>query len=387
MTSARPGCMNGSARRSARRSSRAAAAVTSCTSVDRHARPGRWRRGRTPAGRAPCAATVVTVPATPTTDAACADRDRRGAVEGGVDVGRRRPRPPRRSAGRSAGAARCIRTEPMSMRVPRRVGRGRVAEDQLGGAAADVDDQHRRGRRRRAGRGWRRRRTARPPRCPATTSGPTPSRSRTPAANTSPLLASRVAEVAQKRIRSTRVRGDERGVLVDRGERALQRLVGEPAGAVDALAEPDHPDLALEHRDRRGEVGDQQLDRVGAAVDRGDPVMTLDRSRLTQGPAAHQSPSRSSTSSPSGFTPRPWASAWPASTCRHLTRSGMPPAEMPAISGDLADRGPGGEVGLVRGARTPPPGSGSVAEPVLHLPHQPGRLEGADREAARGQVR
>ena len=29
------------------------------------------------------------------------------------------------------------------------------------------------------------------------------------------------------------------------------------------------------------------------------------------------------------------ASDWPASTCRHLTRSGMPPAEMPSISGTL----------------------------------------------------
>ena len=37
------------------------------------------------------------------------------------------------------------------------------------------------------------------------------------------------------------VRPDQRGVLVDRGERPLQRLVGQPAGAVDVLAEPDHP--------------------------------------------------------------------------------------------------------------------------------------------------
>ena len=62
-------------------------------------------------------------------------------------------------------------------------------------------------------------------------------------------------------------------------------------------------------------------------------MRALDRHGSTQGPDDHQSPSRSSTSSPSGFTPRPWASAWPASTCRHLTRSGIPPAEMPSISG------------------------------------------------------
>ena len=45
------------------------------------------------------------------------------------------------------------------------------------------------------------------------------------------------------------------------------------------------------------------------------------------------SPSAATTSSPRGFTPGPCARDWPASTCRHFTRVGMPPAEMPAISG------------------------------------------------------
>ena len=36
--------------------------------------------------------------------------------------------------------------------------------------------------------------------------------------------------------------------------------------------------------------------------------------------------------SPIGLTPGPAARAWPASACRHFTRVGMPPAEMPAIS-------------------------------------------------------
>ena len=140
--------------------------------------------------------------------------------------------------------------------------------------------------------------------------------------------ASRVAEVAQNRTPGDVVRRDQGGVLVDRRERARQRLVGEPAGRVDALAEPDHPRLA--HAAPCRQVGDQQLDGVGAAVDRGDPGHGV---TTTQGPSAHQSPSRSSTSSPSGFTPGPAASACAASTCRHLTRSGMPPAEMPSISG------------------------------------------------------
>ena len=63
------------------------------------------------------------------------------------------------------------------------------------------------------------------------------------------------------------VLADQRGVLVERGEGARQRLVGQPAGRVDALAEPDDPGLA--DRDV-GQVADQQLDRVGAAVDGGD---------------------------------------------------------------------------------------------------------------------
>src|SRR5690606_17696788 len=40
----------------------------------------------------------------------------------------------------------------------------------------------------------------------------------------------------------------------------------------------------------------------------------------------------SSARSPIGLSPDPAASAWPARACRHLTRSGMPPAENPAIS-------------------------------------------------------
>ena len=52
---------------------------------------------------------------------------------------------------------------------------------------------------------------------------------------------------------------------------------GQPAGGVDALAEPDHPHLPV-HVDQlrdavrlAGDVGDQQPDRIGAAVDGRDP--------------------------------------------------------------------------------------------------------------------
>ena len=47
----------------------------------------------------------------------------------------------------------------------------------------------------------------------------------------------------------------------------------------------------------------------------------------------HHGATRAIASSPSGFTPGPAASAWPTRACRHFTRSGMPPAETPAISG------------------------------------------------------
>ena len=46
----------------------------------------------------------------------------------------------------------------------------------------------------------------------------------------------------------------------------------------------------------------------------------------------HSSRIRVRASSPIGLTPGPAASACPTSTCRHFTRVGMPPAEMPAIS-------------------------------------------------------
>ena len=114
-------------------------------------------------------------------------------------------------------------------------------------------------------------------------------------------------------------------------------------------------------------------------------------SGVTQGPAAHQSPSRSSTSSPSGFTPRPWASDWPASTCRHLTRSGMPPAEMPSISGTSgrgcgrARRAPRGSARAPRGRPRASSGSSPSRSCISFIRPEPSRVP--IREAARGQVR
>ena len=49
-------------------------------------------------------------------------------------------------------------------------------------------------------------------------------------------------------------------------------------------------------------------------------------SGCTHGPLRHHSGSIAMASSPSGLTPGPAAREWPTSTCRHFTRSGMPPA-------------------------------------------------------------
>ena len=54
-------------------------------------------------------------------------------------------------------------------------------------------------------------------------------------------------------------------------------------------------------------------------------------SQQVQAAVSHRPRSRiiSSARSPIGFTPRPAAKACPTSACRHLTRVGMPPAETP----------------------------------------------------------
>ena len=86
-----------------------------------------------------------------------------------------------------------------------------------------------------------------------------------------------------------------------------------------------------------------------------------------------------SASSPKRVDPGPGREAWPTSTCRHFTRFGMPPALMPVDLGDVPERVAAGQVVLVgRGGRRAA-SSGSAAQPVGHLPHQPGRLEAADR--------
>ncbi len=124
--------------------------------------------------------------------------------------------------------------------------------------------------------------------------------------NTSALSASRAADVAQKRVASTSCFAMIAAYSSTAANTRSSAASREPAGAVDALAEPDHAHLAdvLDHPALvRVEVGDQELDGVGAAVDRGDPGHACPSVGPvgTHGPLAHHAPSRSSTSSPSGF--------------------------------------------------------------------------------------
>ena len=99
-------------------------------------------------------------------------------------------------------------------------------------------------------------------------------------------------------------------------------------------------------------------------------------------PLRHHSGRAASASSPSGLTPGPSASAWATSTCRHLTRSGMPPG---GDAGDLRhglDRFARGEVALVSGPvgraparRRPPAARSSRAScpPASRVPTAAGR--------------
>ncbi len=139
------------------------------------------------------------------------------------------------------------------------------------------------------------------------------------------------------------VPADELGGAVERGEGALERLGRERPRAVDTLTEADdlHRPLELVRRPRDGvDVGHEQAQRVRAAVERRDPPgARAHASAGVWGQVAGQPPSaarRSSVSSPIGLTPGPAARACPTRACRHFTRVGIPPQEMPAISGTSA---------------------------------------------------
>src|SRR5664280_244861 len=126
------------------------------------------------------------------------------------------------------------------------------------------------------------------------------------------------------------------GVLPQNGERPGERVRVQPTGPVDFLAEAHdlHPaQHVVQSSGRRVDVGHQQAQRVGAAVQRRNPRRRFAHAGPgTQGGAVSHAQScwpgpanRSSASRPKGLLPGA-ASSCATSTCRHFTRSGIPPA-------------------------------------------------------------
>ena len=145
------------------------------------------------------------------------------------------------------------------------------------------------------------------------------------------------------------------GVIGQRRVGALERGLAEPPRLGHRLTEPDDAQFAMQLGELAApELSDEQPQRVGTAVDACDDHWPsgAGHSDGTQGPPAHQACRRSSTSSPTGLTPGPAASACASKACRHLTRVGMPPALTPSISGTSPSLAPaGGARGLGGGTR------------------------------------
>ena len=269
------------------------------------------------------AATVVTDPARPTrVDASPSGTVSAATADRLVDVG-----VVAAAISSAVGGSECrwrsvSRTQPMS--TERAASTVRVAEHELGRAAADVDDEvaapatlrrqrvaaSRRGTTARllvAGDDLGRRRRAR--RAPPSTKSSrlAASRARRGARRTGPCAAP-----------STRMRCRHSRARPSGCARAPRRRAGRCGRRPRRAARsPSRASRSVE-RAVGVDVGDEQPDRVGAAVDRGDAGHS---STCTHGPSAHHSGSSARASSPSGLTPGPAASECATSTCRHLTRS------------------------------------------------------------------
>ena len=204
---------------------------------------------------------------------------------------------------------------------------------------------------------------------PVSTSGSTPSRASTPSAKTSPFAASRVAEVAQNRIR-----GRRRARAISAAYSSIAANVRSSASSasrpVRSTPWPSRTIRDLAHRDV-GQVADQQLDRVGAAVDRGDQRSLRAPQDVDAGPGRppvaeqveHLVAERVHAAALRRATGRPArAGTSPGRACR---RRRCPRSRARRAR---ASR-PGGEVALVGGA-VGRRQLGVLAEPVLHLLHQ-----------------
>ena len=230
----------------------------------------------------------------------------------------------------------------------------------------------------------RRRRTAPPPR------RRTRPRARPRAArarrrrSTSAFAASRVAEVATNRTRG-RPRSARISAAYSSSAANVRASASSASRPVRSTSWPSRTIRISRDVAPSGSDADQQLDRCWCRSRSRRRVSRHGRRRPGRPPLAElrRAPRRRA-----GSRPRPCASDWAASTCRHLTRSGMPPAEMPSISGTSPRLGAARRGSARARARYAAASSGSSAEPVLHLLHQPRALERADprRRPRAGQV-
>ena len=176
---------------------------------------------------------------------------------------------------------------------------------------------------------------------------------------------------------------------------AFDCLGGQPAGAVDALTEPDDAHVAndVDERAVGGRVGDQQADRVRPAVDRSDAVAARSSRERSSSVMRHAWAGRPPRLEPierlvaERIDPTPGGQRVPDQYVQALHPVGHAARADAVDLLDVPDLLAAGEVRLVRG----PVASGQIgvaAQPVGHLAHQAGRFERADRRggARAGQV-
>ena len=215
-----------------------------------------------------------------------------------------------------------------------------------------------------------------------------PSRARTPATKTWALLASRVADVAQNRTRVapwSRISTAYSSSAANARSSAAWR---ELARTVDTLTEAD-PSASLGTA-TSGRRADQQLDRVGAAVDRSDYLASRRSLRgpahpsvgrpSTHGPSAHHSPSSVEHLVAERVHTRALRQRLPGQDVQALDPVGHPAGgdalDLGYVEPGLpAELGASLEVALVRDAVRRRAAPRSTGQPGLHLLHQAGSLE------------
>ena len=217
------------------------------------ARSGGSGRGRRSPARARPRPWSVTVPARPTRRARLGRRGHvpRHVVEVVADDGRRRW-----LSSSGAGGSECEEllgeahaADVDRARLDRPSGSGWRPDRELGGAAADVDDQERAVGRVELGGGAQERQPGLL--LAAEQLGRTPTAASAASKKSSRLAASRAADVAVMRTRSTPWRSRTWRYSRQDGDRALDGLRRQPAGGVDALAQPGDPHEPLERAPRR----------------------------------------------------------------------------------------------------------------------------------------